>query len=107
MQFIGKIVLIYVFCLWLDTLELSRLDPSAVRPMLSTDPETSEATVLLFHSVGNDSGRHMCNAQAAEAEEVGCLRFEDSRVASVIAAIADAPKQSLFFTFISCPSICR
>eukprot|EP00435_Cladocopium_sp_Y103_P055224 s171_g18.t1 len=52
------------------------LDPSAVRPMLSTDEETSEVTVLLFHSVGNDSGRHMCNAEAAEAEEVGCLRFE-------------------------------
>lgn len=63
------------------------LDPSAVRPMLSTDPETSEATVLLFHSVGNDSGRHMCNAEAAEAEEVGCLRFEASTFLPALRAL--------------------
>lgn len=66
------------------------LDPSAVRPMLSTDPETSEATVLLFHSVGNDSGRHMCNAEAAEAEEVGCLRFEASTFLPALRALHEA-----------------
>ena len=68
--------------------------------MLSTDPETSEATVLLFHSVGNDSGRHMCNAEAAEAEEVGCLRFEASHGASVIAD-ADRFQTKRFLFFMS------
>merc|ERR1712217_646871 len=51
------------------------VDDSAVRAMLSTDPETSEATVTLFHSCANDHSDHMCRDVEAE-EEVGCLRFE-------------------------------
>lgn len=55
--------------------KLRWVDISAVRPMLSTDPETSEASVMLFHSFTNDSRHHMCKDTEAE-EDVGCLRYE-------------------------------
>merc|ERR1712183_351333 len=53
------------------------LDPSAVCPMISTDPETSETTVMLFHSCSNPREQHMNRAVEAE-EDVGCLRFQAS-----------------------------
>jgi len=47
--------------------------------MLSIDPETSEATVMLFHSCNNPRDGHMSRTLVDEAEEeVGCLRFEVS-----------------------------
>merc|ERR1719336_1290864 len=55
------------------------VDRSAVRAMLSIDPETSEATVMLFHSCSNPRDGHMSRVLSDEAEEeVGCLRFEIS-----------------------------
>mmetsp|Transcript_54620 Transcript_54620/g.97472 ORF Transcript_54620/g.97472 Transcript_54620/m.97472 type:complete len:577 (+) Transcript_54620:35-1765(+) len=50
-------------------------DPNSVRPILSTDPETSEAQVLLFHSCSNQCGKHMC-VDTESDEDVGCLRYE-------------------------------
>mmetsp|Transcript_110424 Transcript_110424/g.319141 ORF Transcript_110424/g.319141 Transcript_110424/m.319141 type:complete len:602 (-) Transcript_110424:109-1914(-) len=68
-------------------------DPSTVRAMLSTDPETSEATVMLFHSCDNDRGVHMSGAsQAREAEEeVGCLRFEAATFLPALRALLALP----------------
>eukprot|EP00929_Paragymnodinium_shiwhaense_P014192 TRINITY_DN122081_c0_g1_i1.p1 TRINITY_DN122081_c0_g1~~TRINITY_DN122081_c0_g1_i1.p1 ORF type:complete len:656 (+),score=176.94 TRINITY_DN122081_c0_g1_i1:164-2131(+) len=57
--------------------EVRWLDPTAIRPMISTDPESSETTVMLFHSCGNPREQHMNRAVEAE-EDVGCLRFEAS-----------------------------
>merc|ERR1719230_2490413 len=51
------------------------VDPGHVRAMLGTDPETSEATVMLFHTFDNVPEQHMCQGGEPE-EEVGCLRFE-------------------------------
>lgn len=65
------------------------VDPSAVRPMVSTDPETSEATVLLFHSCANDCNRHMCVDTEAD-EDVGCLRFEASTFLPALRALHGA-----------------
>merc|ERR1712216_616398 len=45
--------------------------------MISTDPETSETTVMLFHSCSNPREQHMNRAVEAE-EDVGCLRFQAS-----------------------------
>lgn len=55
------------------------VEPSAARLMLGTDPESSEATVMLFHSCANERGGHMSKPVEGEVEEdVGCLRFEAS-----------------------------
>lgn len=50
-------------------------DLSAVRAMMSSDPETSEAAVMVFHSTANNREAHMNRMVEAE-EDVGCLRFE-------------------------------
>lgn len=65
------------------------LDASAVRAMISTDPETSEPTVMLFHSCANSRGQHMCRDVEAE-EEVGCLRFEAATFMPAIRALCGA-----------------
>eukprot|EP00927_Polykrikos_kofoidii_P039329 TRINITY_DN33733_c0_g1_i1.p1 TRINITY_DN33733_c0_g1~~TRINITY_DN33733_c0_g1_i1.p1 ORF type:complete len:634 (+),score=121.79 TRINITY_DN33733_c0_g1_i1:74-1975(+) len=51
-------------------------DSSATRPVLGTDPETSEATVMLFHSLKNERSHHMSGGSNDPEEDVGCLRFE-------------------------------
>eukprot|EP00747_Dinoflagellata_sp_TGD_P198941 gnl/TRDRNA2_/TRDRNA2_72065_c0_seq1.p1 gnl/TRDRNA2_/TRDRNA2_72065_c0~~gnl/TRDRNA2_/TRDRNA2_72065_c0_seq1.p1 ORF type:complete len:160 (-),score=33.10 gnl/TRDRNA2_/TRDRNA2_72065_c0_seq1:18-497(-) len=53
------------------------LDVSAVRFMVSDDPESGESVVMLFHSCANERIQHMCRDTEAEAEDgVGCLRYE-------------------------------
>merc|ERR1711879_1114308 len=49
--------------------------PSYIRPMMSTDPESSETTVMLFHSFNNEHTDHM-NRSLEPEEVIGCLRFE-------------------------------
>jgi lysine-specific demethylase/histidyl-hydroxylase NO66 len=51
------------------------LDTSALRALITNDPESSELTVMLFHSCANDQSQHMCRAVDPE-EDVGCLRYE-------------------------------
>lgn len=51
------------------------VDASAVRPMVSSDPDSSEPTVMLFHTSANSQVTHMNKAVEAE-EDVGCLRFD-------------------------------
>mmetsp|Transcript_51592 Transcript_51592/g.160068 ORF Transcript_51592/g.160068 Transcript_51592/m.160068 type:complete len:506 (+) Transcript_51592:1734-3251(+) len=75
------------------------LDPSAVRAMISTDPDTSEATVMLFHSCANTRGQHMCKAVEAE-EEVGCLRFEAATFLPAIHALYGAGNE-----FVRCSDL--
>eukprot|EP00933_Yihiella_yeosuensis_P041101 TRINITY_DN35542_c0_g1_i1.p1 TRINITY_DN35542_c0_g1~~TRINITY_DN35542_c0_g1_i1.p1 ORF type:complete len:579 (+),score=142.50 TRINITY_DN35542_c0_g1_i1:74-1810(+) len=53
------------------------VDASAVRPVLSQEPETGEATVVIFHSCANQCDLHMCKDVEAE-EEIGTLRYEAS-----------------------------
>lgn len=65
------------------------VDPSAVRLVVSTDPETSEATVVLFHSCKNDCNRHMCVDTEAD-EDVGCLRFEAATFLPALRALHGA-----------------
>lgn len=70
------------------------IDVSSVRAMLSTDPETSEATVMLFHSCDNNRGGHMSgSAQSASVEEeVGCLRFEAATFLRAVRALLALPE---------------
>jgi hypothetical protein len=51
------------------------LQPSAIRAMMSTDPDSSEPTVMLFHAHSNSREQHMCQSVEPE-EDVGCLRFD-------------------------------
>jgi len=68
------------------------IDASAQRAMLSTDPETSEPTVLLFHSRDNERDGHMSGAALADAEaEVGCLRFEAAIFLPALRALLALP----------------
>eukprot|EP00930_Biecheleria_cincta_P007102 TRINITY_DN10823_c0_g1_i1.p1 TRINITY_DN10823_c0_g1~~TRINITY_DN10823_c0_g1_i1.p1 ORF type:complete len:156 (-),score=40.57 TRINITY_DN10823_c0_g1_i1:39-506(-) len=70
------------------------VDPSAVRLMVSTDPETSEATVVLFHSCNNDCNRHMCVDTEAD-EDVGCLRFEAATFLPALRALHGAGAEAV------------
>lgn len=51
-------------------------DVNALRPMLGTDPETSDTTVMLFHSFGNIREEHM--NRPIDDEDAGCLHFAAS-----------------------------
>jgi len=51
------------------------LEPSAIRAMISTDPDTSEPTVIIFHAHANSRKQHMCQSMELE-DVVGCLRFD-------------------------------
>jgi len=55
--------------------KLRWLEPSAIRAMMSTDPDSSEPTVMLFHAHTNSREQHMCQSVEPE-EDVGCLRFD-------------------------------
>lgn len=62
------------------------VDASAIRLMFSSDPETSEPTVMLFHSFANGRSDHM-NRELEEEEDVGCLRFEATTFMSALRAL--------------------
>lgn len=68
------------------------VDASAVRAMMSTDPETSEPTVMLFHSRGNSRDQHMNRAVEPE-EEVGCLRFDAATFLPAIRMLCAAQQE--------------
>lgn len=72
----------------LDT-RLRWVEPNAVRPVLSTDPETSEPTAVLFHSCGNERSLHMCRNTDVD-EDVGCLRFEAALFMPALRTLYDA-----------------
>jgi len=70
------------------------VEPSAVRLVLSTDPETSEATAVVFHSCANDRDLHMCK-NTDEDEDIGCLRFEAALFMPALRALHSAGSSSV------------
>lgn len=65
-------------------------DVSGVRAVLGNDPESSEPTVMVFHSLDNERDQSMCKALEDE-EDVGCLRFQAAPFLPALRALIDAP----------------
>eukprot|EP00448_Togula_jolla_P022690 CAMPEP_0170574592 /NCGR_PEP_ID=MMETSP0224-20130122/3385_1 /TAXON_ID=285029 /ORGANISM="Togula jolla, Strain CCCM 725" /LENGTH=561 /DNA_ID=CAMNT_0010897265 /DNA_START=19 /DNA_END=1701 /DNA_ORIENTATION=+ len=62
------------------------VDPAAVRAMISSDPDTGEITVMVFHCFSNERDQHM-NREIEPEEDVGCIRFEAATFLPAVRAL--------------------
>jgi len=65
-------------------------DVFGVRAVLGNDPESSEPTVMVFHSFDNERDQNMCKALEDE-EDVGCLRFQAAPFLPALRVLIDSP----------------
>lgn len=68
----------------------------SVRPMLGTDPDSSEPTIMLFHCNGNNREEHM-NRPVGEEEDTGCLHFEATTFLAAVRQLVSNGR-----TFVRC-----